>query len=71
MTAGGVIPEPSERAAVYHVGSVSDMRGVPLYVGVEDACVRVGVHVLNLQQAETFAQLFVRACWSAAHEGGD
>jgi len=75
MTAGGVIPEPSERARVAEVGKVTDASGAPLTVGVRCGCVvirptAISGHVLNRAQCETFAQLLVRACWLAAMDGG-
>jgi hypothetical protein len=65
MTAGGVIPAPEDRQPVYHVGSVQDMSGVPLHVGVNGGAVTIGGFVLDAPQLETFAQLLVRACWLA------
>ena len=59
-----VIPRHENRARVNHVGAVQDMAGRT----VNGACVTVGEHVLGVAQLETFAALFVRACWLAAQE---
>lgn len=56
------------RPAVEHVGSVQDMAGRALHVSVNGGTVTVGEHVLGVAQLETFAALFVRACWLAAQE---
>ena len=73
MSADGVIPAPAERARVAEVGKVTDASGAPLTVGVRGGCVvirptAISGHVLTREQAETFAQLFVRACWLAGHD---
>ena len=65
MSADGVIPERSERARFTDVGSVECMSGLPLHVRVSGDAVIVAGHYLDAQQRETFAQLFVRACWLA------
>ena len=70
MTADGVIPAPEDRQHVHHVGSVQDMRGLPLRVSVNGDAVWICGFLLDGPQREAFAQLFVRACWLAGHGGG-
>ena len=59
-------------AYVREVGSVEDVDGVPLAVGVDYGTVTIGgpgsrwAWRLDSRQAETFAQLFTAACWQAA-----
>lgn len=55
---------------VFEVGSVVPMDGTAIRVGVShDAVWVVGSGgLLNRQQAETFAQLYVRACWLAGQQ---
>ena len=65
MTADGVIPAPEDRQHVHHIGSVQDMRGLPLHVGINGGAVTIGGFLLDGAQREAFAQLFVRACWLA------
>jgi hypothetical protein len=65
VTADGVIPPRSERARLTDVGSVETMGGLPLHVRVSGDAVIVAGHYLDARQRETFAQLFVRACWLA------
>jgi hypothetical protein len=67
VTADGVIPAPEDRQHVHHIGSVQDMRGLPLHVGINGGAVTIGTFVLDAPQLETFAQLLVRACWLAGH----
>jgi hypothetical protein len=73
MSAGGVIPTPAERARVAVIGEVTDLSGARLSVGVRGGCVvirgaAVSGHVLNREQCETLAQLFVRAVWLTTKE---
>ena len=65
MSADGVIPPRSERARLVPVGSVQCMEGLPIHISVSGDAVIVAGHYLDAQQRETFAQLFVRACWLA------
>lgn len=59
---------------VFEVGSVTTLDGNRLVVGVEYGAVTVGHHGshppyrLGRQQAETFAQLYVHACWLAGQQ---
>jgi hypothetical protein len=57
-------------AHTYEVGSVTGVDGVIARVGIDhDAVwVRASGVVLSRVQAETFAQLFVRACWLAGQQ---
>lgn len=68
MSESGVIPPSQERVRVQYAGSVQDMTGRTLHVSVSGPAVIIGAHALNREQAETFAQLFVRAIWLAAQE---
>ena len=61
----GVIPARAERERLADVGSVECVSGLPLHVRVSGDAVIIAGHYLNAQQRETFAQLFVRACWLA------
>ena len=55
----------------FEVGQVVTLDGTRLSVGVDHDCVTIGHHGshppyrLGRQQAETFAQLYVHACWLA------
>jgi len=69
MTADGVVPPRSERARFTDVGSVESLGGLPVHIRVSGDAVIVAGHYLNAAQRETFAALFVRACWLAG-EGG-
>ena len=55
---------------VFEAGSVTAMDGSTIRVGVDhDAVwVRSNGAPMNRQQAETFAQLFVHACWAAGRQ---
>jgi hypothetical protein len=57
---------------VGHVDDVTD--GLELVVGVDRDTVTIGSGLtqwhLSRDQAEEFAQLFVRACWEAAGQDG-
>ena len=70
MTADGVIPAPEDRQPVYQIGSVQDLSGLPLHVGVNGTAVTISGHALDARMQETFAQLFVRACRLAGPRGG-
>lgn len=63
-----VIPRPADRPELGHIGSVQTLTGLTLHLKVNGGAVYLGGYVLNREQAETFAQLFVRACWLAAQE---
>jgi uncharacterized membrane protein len=67
MTADGVMPPRAERARFTDVGSVESLGGLPLHVRVSGDAVIVAGHYLNAAQRETFAALFVRACWLAGN----
>ena len=69
MSADGVIPAPEDRQHVHHVGSVQDLSGLPLHVGVTGAAITIGGHALDRHMQETFAQLFVRAVRLAGPRG--
>ncbi|HEY6276924.1 MAG TPA: hypothetical protein VIX86_11395 [Streptosporangiaceae bacterium] len=49
------------------LGHVEGLDGTRLHVGTDGGCVRVwgGPARFNREQAVTFAQLWVRACWEA------
>jgi len=51
------------------IGEVSDIHGSPLIIGIYRGCVNIDGRMLNREQAEEFAQLFVRAAWEAASHG--
>ena len=55
---------------VREVGGVEDVDGTRLTVGIDYGTVSISVAGktcrLDSRQAETFAQLFVSACWQAA-----
>lgn len=51
---------------VRHIGTVTDLHGVPLHVGTDYAAVTIGPYTLDAVQQEAFAQLFVAACHQAA-----
>ena len=70
MTADGVVPPRAERARFTDVGSVESLGGLPLHVRVSGDAVIVAGHYLNAEQRETFAALFVRACWLAGADAG-
>ena len=70
MSADGVIPPRAERARLTPVGSVQCMEGLPIYISVSGDAVIVAGHYLNAAQRETFAALFVRACWLAGQDAG-
>lgn len=56
---------------VWEVGSVTSLDGVPVHVGVDyDSVVIRGATSVRLsrEQAETFSQLWVRACWEAGRQ---
>jgi hypothetical protein len=69
VTAGGVIPSPEERknrgAIVTEVGRVACMDGRYLTVAVNGSAVLIDGRALDGARRETFAQMFVRACWMA------
>ena len=67
MTSDGVMPPRSERERFTDVGSVECVSGLPLHVRVSGDAVIVAGHYLNAAQRETFAALFVRACWLAGN----
>ena len=67
MSADGVIPERAERARLAPVGSVQCLEGLPIHISVSGDAVVVAGHYLNAAQRETFAALFVRACWLAGN----
>ena len=69
MTARGAVPPRSERERFTDVGSVESLGGLPLHVRVSGDAVIIAGHYLNAAQRETFAMLFVRACWLAG--GGE
>jgi hypothetical protein len=52
-------------ALVRRLGHVEGIDGTRLHVGVDYDSVMVGIHRLNRDQAESFAQLFIGACWEA------
>jgi hypothetical protein len=55
------------------LGRVDDADGFAVSVGVYNGTVTVGdefPYRFTQAQAEEFAQLFVRACWEAARQGG-
>ena len=57
--------------AVFEVGSVTILDGVPVHVGVDydSITIRGATHArLSREQAETFAQLWVRASWLAGQQ---
>lgn len=57
--------------AVFEVGSVITLDGVPVHVGVDydSIAVRGATSVrMSRQQAETFAQLFIHASWLAGQQ---
>lgn len=49
---------------VRHLGTVTDLLGVPVHVGVDYAAVTIGPYTLDPAD-ETFAQLFAAACHAA------
>ena len=53
---------------VREVGTVTDMDGGPLVVGVDYDLVTIGTRRLTQEQAEEFGHLFVSACWQAARQ---
>ena len=56
-------------AYVREVGHVETIDGTRIHVGVDYDSVRIrGDGHLNAAQAETFAQLFVHACWAAGRQ---
>jgi hypothetical protein len=62
------MPAEGERhrgAVVTEVGRVQDAHGLPLTVGVNGGLVTIAGHPLNCAQRESFAAMFVRACWLA------
>ena len=48
------------------MGSVEDIDGATLVVGVDYDTVNVDGRRLNSAQTEAFAKLFVQACWQAS-----
>lgn len=59
------------RPPVYEVGHVETIGGTRIHVGVDHGLVRLrGDGLLNPGQQESFAQLFVRACWLAGQQDG-
>jgi uncharacterized membrane protein len=62
------MPPRADRARFTDVGSVESLGGLPLHVRVSGDAVIVAGHYLNAAQRETFAALFVRACWAAARD---
>ena len=55
------------------LGCVEDADGFAVFLGVYNGTVTVGdkfPYRFTREQAEEFAQLFVRACWEAARQGG-
>jgi len=67
MSADGVIPPESERQRppLVAIGSLQDMSGRPLAVAVNGDHVMIGPFVLDEEQGETFAALYLRAWWIA------
>jgi hypothetical protein len=69
MTSAGVIPPPEERSPYVRViGSVEDMDGSKIHVGVDYDSVTISNaidSVFTREMAEEFAHLFVSACWAA------
>jgi hypothetical protein len=63
-----IIPRPADRVRDHRIGSVQTMTGLTLKIKISGDAIFVGGYVLNREQAETFAALFVRACWLAAQE---
>ena len=59
---------------VFEVGSVITLEGNRLVVGVDHDAVTIGHHAghppyrLGREQAETFARLYVHACWLAGQQ---
>lgn len=56
--------------AVFEVGSVITLDGVPVHVGVDydSVTIRGASARLSREQAETFQQLFIRASWLAGRQ---
>lgn len=55
------------------LGHVTDADGLAVFVGTYNGTVTVGdkfPYRFTPQQAEEFAQLFIRACWVAARQDG-
>lgn len=50
---------------VRHLGSVTDLWGVPVSVGVDYAAVTIGPYTLDAAQQEAFAQAYVAKCHEA------
>jgi hypothetical protein len=59
---------------VREVGTVTDMDGVPVVIGVDYDAVTIGSAALpacfTQAQAEEFAQLFISAVWQAGAQQG-
>ena len=57
--------------AVFEVGSVNSLDGVPVHVGVDYDSISIRGATsarLSREQAETFAQLFIHASWLAGQQ---
>jgi hypothetical protein len=56
---------------VHRIGHVQTLDGTRIHVVVIGALVRIhGDGTLTPTQAESFAQLYIRACWEAGYNAG-
>jgi hypothetical protein len=56
---------------VHEAGYVQTLDGTRIHVVVMGGLVRIhGEGTMNAAQAESFAQLYIRACWEAGYNAG-